>query len=336
MRGRITVVAQWKCKEKRWRKWRTSNTWAQLYKVMESAEEKWRREYRQDGMGGEECQEWSAIGEYQLDWKGRCTRWQWDQQCCMGWRQWHWRKDRRRRWRWQSWRCCDFHEEWQEWTRSGMSTSEGQHRWESLERKHERQDWDGMDTFGGKMMGILGEGCWGWSCQERGNGEGQKGGLWMWWKRTWLRLKWRRRIQLIGETGERKSAVATPDGKSRKKKFLWNKLNQLPFMPNDHSNWTRGRHNPEEDGFNYFIFSNVSLRYMNNYHNCLYFFYANSDLISCTPNFIMSKGWQQITTTAHQATPQIPDIGNLSDVNFQGYGDAGKFIIFHPSFCFSA
>ena len=27
-----------------------------------------------------------------------------------------------------------------EWTRSGMSTSEGQHRWESLERKLERQD----------------------------------------------------------------------------------------------------------------------------------------------------------------------------------------------------
>ena len=93
----------------RWRKWMISNTWAQLYKVMESAEEKWRREYRQDGMGGEECQEWSATGEYQLEWKGRCTRWQWDQQCCTGWRQWHWRKDRRRRWRWQSWRCCDFH-----------------------------------------------------------------------------------------------------------------------------------------------------------------------------------------------------------------------------------
>ena len=51
--------------------------------------------------------------------------------------------------------------------------------------------------------------------------EGQKGGLWMWWKRTWLRLKWRRRIQLIGETGERKSAVATPDGKSRKKKKIY-------------------------------------------------------------------------------------------------------------------
>ena len=26
------------------------------------------------------------------------------------------------------------------WTRSGMSTSQGQHRWEGLERKHERQD----------------------------------------------------------------------------------------------------------------------------------------------------------------------------------------------------
>ena len=40
MRGRITVVAQWKCKEKRWRKWRISNTWAQLYKVMEGREVK--------------------------------------------------------------------------------------------------------------------------------------------------------------------------------------------------------------------------------------------------------------------------------------------------------
>ena len=91
------------------RKLMISNTWAQLYKVRESAEEKWRIEYRQDGMGGEEYQEWSATGEYQLEWRGRCTRWQWDQQCCTGWRQWHWRKDRRQRWRWQSWRCCDFH-----------------------------------------------------------------------------------------------------------------------------------------------------------------------------------------------------------------------------------
>ena len=29
--------------------------------------------------------------------------------------------------------------------------------------------------YRGKMMGILGEGCRGWSCQERGNGEGLKG-----------------------------------------------------------------------------------------------------------------------------------------------------------------
>ena len=35
----------------------------------------------------------------------------------------------------------------------------GQHRWDGLESKLERQDWDGMDTYGGKMMGILGEGC---------------------------------------------------------------------------------------------------------------------------------------------------------------------------------
>ena len=102
-----------------------------------------------------------------------------------------------------------------------MSTSEGQHRWECLERKLERQDWDGIDTYGGNMMGILGEGCWGWCCQERGTGEGHKGGLWMWWKRTWLRLKWRRKIQLIETTGEGKSAVATPDGKRRKKKEIY-------------------------------------------------------------------------------------------------------------------
>ena len=35
----------------------------------------------------------------------------------------------------------------------------GKHKWESLERKLERQDRDGMYTYGGKMMGILGEGC---------------------------------------------------------------------------------------------------------------------------------------------------------------------------------
>ena len=33
--------------------------------------------------------------------------------------------------------------------------------------------------YRGKVMGILGEGCRGGSCQERGNGEGLKGGIWM-------------------------------------------------------------------------------------------------------------------------------------------------------------
>ena len=59
--------AQGKCKEKRWRKWMISNTWAQLYKLMERVEDKLIIKYRQDGMGGEECQEWSATGEYQLE-----------------------------------------------------------------------------------------------------------------------------------------------------------------------------------------------------------------------------------------------------------------------------
>ena len=36
-----------------------------------------------------------------------------------------------------------------------------------------------MDVYGGNMMGILGEGCCGWSGQKIGNGECQKGGLWM-------------------------------------------------------------------------------------------------------------------------------------------------------------
>ena len=40
-----------------------------------------------------------------------------------------------------------------------MSTSEEQHTWEGLEIKHERQDCGGMEIYGGKMMGILGEGC---------------------------------------------------------------------------------------------------------------------------------------------------------------------------------
>ena len=110
--------------------------------------------------------------------------------------------------------------------RRGVGPSEGQHTWDELERKHEREDWGGIDMYGGKMMGVLEEGCWGWSCQGWGNGEGKKGGLWMWWKRTWLRLRWRRRIQKIGTTGHGRSAVATPGGKSRKKR----KKNMTVYM----------------------------------------------------------------------------------------------------------
>ena len=36
----VICTAQYKLMEKRWRKWRISNKWAQLYKVIEGAEEK--------------------------------------------------------------------------------------------------------------------------------------------------------------------------------------------------------------------------------------------------------------------------------------------------------
>ena len=87
-----------------------------------------------------------------------------------------------------------------------------------LRENTKRQDGGGMDMYRGKMMGILGEECWGWNCQERGNGEGQNRCLWMWWKWTWQCLKWRRRMQKIGPNRDGKSAVATLDGRSRKKK----------------------------------------------------------------------------------------------------------------------
>ena len=45
------------------------------------------------------------------------------------------------------------------------------------ERKQEKHDWDGVGMCGRKMMGILGEGCCGWNCIERGNGEGQRGAI---------------------------------------------------------------------------------------------------------------------------------------------------------------
>ena len=93
----------------------------------------------------------------------------------------------------------------------------GQHRWEGLERKHERQDWDSMVTYGGKMMVY-----WEKDAEVRvarkeeiGKAKNEVYGC---SERTWLRLKWRRRIQKIETTGAGKSAVATPNGKSRKKK----------------------------------------------------------------------------------------------------------------------
>ena len=69
---------------------------------------------------------------------------------------------------------------------------------------------EGVWSYRWKRMGILGEWCWGWNCQERGNGEGLKEGLWMRRERTWLRLKWRRRIQKIKPNG---------DGKSTRRRF---------------------------------------------------------------------------------------------------------------------
>ena len=42
--------------------------------------------------------------------------------------------------------------------------NEGQCRWDSLERKHVRQDSGVLDMYGGNMMGIVGYGCGGWNC----------------------------------------------------------------------------------------------------------------------------------------------------------------------------
>ena len=76
------------------------------------------------------------------------------------------------------------------------------------------------------MMGILGEGCWGWShsgwsCQERGNGEGQKGGLIMDVVKEDMakivEVTEEDIIQKIGTNVDRKSAVATPDGKAERR-----------------------------------------------------------------------------------------------------------------------
>ena len=44
-------------------------------------------------------------------------------------------------------------------TRPGMGTPEGLHGGNGLVRNQETQDRDGMDMYGGEIMGILGEGC---------------------------------------------------------------------------------------------------------------------------------------------------------------------------------
>lgn len=51
----------------------SSNTQGQQFRVMGSAVEKWRREYRWGGVGGEECQKWSVIEGNLLEWKGKFT-----------------------------------------------------------------------------------------------------------------------------------------------------------------------------------------------------------------------------------------------------------------------
>ena len=117
-----------------------------------------------------------------------------------------------------------------------MSTSERQRRWDGLERKHERQDWAGLDMYGGNMMSIQllrGDGCGGWNCPERGNGECLKGGFWIQWERTLQCLKWRMRMQNIGPNGDGKSAVESPDGRSRNKigRIGWeNSIYRMWFM----------------------------------------------------------------------------------------------------------
>ena len=71
-----------------------------------------------------------------------------------------------------------------------------------------------------RCRGILGEGCWRRSCQERGNGEGLKGGLWMRWERIWHQWMWQRKTQRREQIGDEESAVATPDSRSQNKKKL--------------------------------------------------------------------------------------------------------------------
>ena len=110
----------------------------------------------------------------------------------------------------------------------------GTNRWDGLERKHARQqDWGGMNMYGGKYDGYIGIRMLRMELSGKRKRGRPKWGIWMRWKRTWLRLKWRRRIKKIGTTGGRKSAVATPDGKSRKKKM------KKHYWGDQHETWHR-------------------------------------------------------------------------------------------------
>ena len=85
-----------------------------------------------------------------------------------------------------------------------------------------------MPLYWGKMLpGILGEGRWRWSCQERWNGEGLQGGLWIRWERTWRQWKWRGKTRRREQNGDGESTVATPNGSSRKKRIL---ISIFPFI----------------------------------------------------------------------------------------------------------
>ena len=132
-----------------------SNTWARLYNVVESAEEKWRRECGRDGMGGEGCREWSAAGESRLEWGGGGVRGGGGTGgvvrvgdggagggAGVG-----------------ELRMLRFSLGVTGWAGSGVGTSEGRRGWEGLGRGLGRRVWDGVDACGGGMMGILGEGC---------------------------------------------------------------------------------------------------------------------------------------------------------------------------------
>ena len=67
------------------------------------------------------------------------------------------------------------------------------HVWRFGEKTREtrlRWLWHIQYMYEGNVMGMLGERCWGWNCQEGGNGEGIKWVLWMRWERTWQWFEW--------------------------------------------------------------------------------------------------------------------------------------------------